>query len=164
VGNGIDLKVIWFDEVEDLLEILFCCSNGYCSGQVEIYVTHVALAKLANTLSGFPSCPNNSRHFELDTFSSEHADGGVRMHFHGLDSVGHAAVDVKLRGTLARASVKSNPSRSEFRLRQLRSILSCGSLGRLAKPSAPAPLCIKRSNQGVAVGGCQQMALFGDLR
>jgi hypothetical protein len=98
VGNGIDLKVIWFDEVEDLLEILFCCSNGYFSGQAEIYVTHVALAKLANTLSGFPSCPNDSRQFELGTFSPEHADGGVRMHFHGLDSVGHAAVDVKLRG------------------------------------------------------------------
>jgi hypothetical protein len=164
VENGIDLKVIWFDEVEDLLEILFCCSNGYFSGQAEIYVTHVALAKLANTLSGFPSCPKDSRHFELGTFSSEHADGGVRMHFHGLDSVGHAAVNVKLRGTLARASVKSNPSRSEFRLRQLRSIRSCGSLGRLAKPSAPAPLCIKRSNQGVAGGGRQQMAPFGDLR
>ena len=60
MGNGIDLKVIWFDEVEDLLEILFCCSNGCFSGQAENYVTHVALAKLANTLSGFPSCPNDS--------------------------------------------------------------------------------------------------------
>ena len=98
MGNGIDLKVIWFDEVEDLSEIWFCCSNGYFSGQAENYVTHVALAKLANTLSGFPSCPNDSRHFELGTFSPEHADSGVRMHFHGLDSVGHAAVDVKLRG------------------------------------------------------------------
>lgn len=34
--NGITLQVIWFDEVEDLLEAVFSCSNGYFSGQAEI--------------------------------------------------------------------------------------------------------------------------------
>jgi hypothetical protein len=103
VENGINLKVIWFDEVEDLLELLFSCSNGYFSGQAEIYVTRDVLSKLANGLNGFPSCPNDSREFELGTFNPEHADGGVRMHFHALDSVGHAAVDVKLRGDACKA-------------------------------------------------------------
>jgi hypothetical protein len=103
VENGINLEVIWFDEVEDLLEVLFSCSNGYFSGQAEIYVTRDALSKLANALNGFPSYPNDSRDFELGTFSPEHADGGVRMHFHVLDSVGHAAVDVKLRGDACKA-------------------------------------------------------------
>jgi len=103
VENGINLEVIWFDEVEDLLEVLFSCSNGHFSGQAEIYVTRDALSKLANALNGFPSYPNDSRDFELGTFSPEHADGGVRMHFHGLDSVGHAAVDVKLRGDACKA-------------------------------------------------------------
>jgi hypothetical protein len=103
VENGINLEVIWFDEVEELLEVLFSCSNGYFSGQAEIYVTHEVLSKLANGLNGFPSYPNDSRDFELGTFNPEHADGGVRMHFHGLDSVGHAAVDVKLRGDACKA-------------------------------------------------------------
>jgi hypothetical protein len=101
--NGINLKVIWFDEVEDLLEVLFSCSNGYFSGQANIYVTHVALSRLASTLNGFPSCSDDSRDFELGTFDPEYADGGVRMHFHRLDSAGHAAVDVKLRGDACKA-------------------------------------------------------------
>jgi hypothetical protein len=53
VENGIILKVIWFDEVEDLLEVLFSCSNGYFSGEANIYVTHVVLSTLASTLNGF---------------------------------------------------------------------------------------------------------------
>lgn len=101
--NGINLEVIWFDEVENLLEVVFSCSNGYFSGQAEIYVTYDVLSKLANALSGFPSYPNDSRDFELGTFNPEHADGGVQMHFHGLDSVGHAAADVKLRGDACKA-------------------------------------------------------------
>jgi hypothetical protein len=32
VENGIGLEVIWFDEVEDILEVVFRCSNGYFSG------------------------------------------------------------------------------------------------------------------------------------
>jgi hypothetical protein len=96
VENGITLKVIWFDE--DLLEVLFSCSNGHFSGQAEIYLAHDAPSKLADALRRFPSSPTDSRDFELGTFNPEHAGGGVWMHFYRLDSAGHAAVDVKLRG------------------------------------------------------------------
>jgi hypothetical protein len=51
----------------------------------------------------FPSSPIDSRDFELGTFNPEHADGGVRMRFYRLDSAGHAAVDVRLRGDACKA-------------------------------------------------------------
>ena len=95
--NGINLKVIWFDEVEDLLEAVFSCSNGYFSGQAEIYMSCNGLSELANTLVGFPFRPDDSRNFELGTFNPAHADGGARMHFYCEDAAGHAVVDVQLR-------------------------------------------------------------------
>jgi hypothetical protein len=96
--NGISLEVIWFDEVEDFLEVVFSCSNGYFSGQSEIYVTCDGLLQLANALRGFPASAGDCRDFELGTFNPEHGDGGARMHFFCKDAAGHAVVDVKLRG------------------------------------------------------------------
>jgi len=98
VENGISLRVIWFDEVEDLLEVTFCCSNGYFSGQAEIYVSCDGLSELAEGLKGFPSHPVDTRDFELGTFNPDHADGGALLHFICKDSAGHAVVEVKLRG------------------------------------------------------------------
>ena len=48
--NGINLKVIWFDGVEDLLEVVFGCSNGFFSGQAEIYVSSDDLSEFADAL------------------------------------------------------------------------------------------------------------------
>lgn len=96
--SGIKLKVIWFDEVEDLLEVVLSCTNGYFSGQAEIYVSHDVLSKLAKALSGFPRRPDDSRDFELGTFDPKHADGGARLHFSCSDAAGHGIVEVKLRG------------------------------------------------------------------
>ena len=101
--NGINLKVIWFDEVEDLLEVEFSCSNGFFSGQAEIYVGSDDLSEFADALSRFPSRPDDSRDFELGTFNPDHADGGARMHFFCEDAAGHAVVEVKLRGDACRA-------------------------------------------------------------
>jgi hypothetical protein len=98
VECGIELEVIWFDEVEDLLEVVFRCSNGYFSGQAEIYVNCDVLSKLAKALTGFPSRPDDSRDFELGTFNPDHADGGARIHFFCEDAAGHAVVEVELRG------------------------------------------------------------------
>jgi hypothetical protein len=98
VENGINLEVIWFDEVEDLLEVVFRCSNGFFSGQAGIYASRNVLSKLAKSLSGFPSRPDDSRDFELGKFNPKHADGGARMHFYCSDAAGHAVVEIKLRG------------------------------------------------------------------
>ena len=100
--SGINLRVIWFDEVEDLLEVTFSCSNGYFAGQAEIYVTRANLSELAETLGGFPFRPDDSRDFELGTFNPEHSGGGARMHFFCEDASGHAVVEVKLRGDACR--------------------------------------------------------------
>lgn len=98
MGNGIKLSVVWFDEVEDQLQVLFRCSNGYFAGQAEIYVSSERLSDFGNVIRGFPSSPADSREFEVGTFNPEYADGGARMRFFCEDSAGHAVVEVKLRG------------------------------------------------------------------
>jgi len=103
VENGISLRVIWFDEVEDLLELVFDCSNGFFSGRAEIYVSRDDLSAFADALTHFPSRPDDYRDFELGTFDPNHADGGARMHFFCADASGHAVVEVKLRGDACRA-------------------------------------------------------------
>jgi hypothetical protein len=99
--GGIEVEVWWSDQ--DLTEYQFRCSNGRFSGHAEIYLNHDDLAKMAEDLRGFPSRADDSREFELGTFTPKHADGGIRMHFYCTDSVGHAAVDVKLRGDACKA-------------------------------------------------------------
>jgi hypothetical protein len=98
VDDGIRLEVIWFDEVEDLLEVLFSCSNGYFSGRAEIYLSRTHLSKLAEVIRGFPSGMGDSRYFELGTFNPEHADGGARLRFFCNDAAGHCVAEVQLRG------------------------------------------------------------------
>jgi len=91
-----EVEVWWFEQ--DLIECQFRCSNGRFSGHAEIYLDRDDLAKMAEDLRGFPLLADDSREFELGTFDPKHADGGIRMHFYCTDSMGHAAVDVKLRG------------------------------------------------------------------
>jgi hypothetical protein len=93
---GISIKVIYFDN--DLIEIVFACANGYFSGQAEIYLALDDLAKLADSLSGFPSSASDAREVKLGTFNPSQADGGVLMNFCCRDSRGHGMVEIKLRG------------------------------------------------------------------
>ena len=53
---------------------------------------------MAQSLKGFPSSAKDSRELELGTFNPNHADGGVRLYCYCRDSVGHALLEVKLRG------------------------------------------------------------------
>lgn len=101
VEAGIEFEIIWFDQ--DEVEIVCGCSNACFSGQAEIYLSYDDLAQLADKLSGFPTRGGDSRDFEIGTFHSEHADGGMRMHFYCLDVKGHVAVDVRLRGDACKA-------------------------------------------------------------
>ena len=99
--NGVSLEIIWFDQ--DLIEVIFRCSNGRYSGSAEIYLNHGALCDLAKTLQGFPSELNDSRHVELGTFDQHYADGGVKMDLRCSDSKGHPVVEIQLRGDGCRA-------------------------------------------------------------
>jgi len=93
---GIAFAVFWWDQ--DIVELRVMSSNGYFAGLVKIYVGHDMLLQVAERLKGFPSSTSDSRDFELGTFDPKYADGGLRMHFYCLDSVGHAAVEIKIRG------------------------------------------------------------------
>ena len=96
MNSGIEIELIWLDE--HALEFVFSCSNGRFSGQAEVYLSDDKLLKVAEAMSEFPSHTKDSRNLELGTFNPDHADGGIRMHFCCTDSVGHAVVEVKLRG------------------------------------------------------------------
>lgn len=112
--NGISLKVIWFDEVEALLEVVFSCSNGYFSGQAEIYATSDDLSALADALIAFPSRPNDSRDFELGTFNP-----------------------------VAEDWVKCSQSRFVSRFRQPVSMISLSDYGALERSVVQVPFCGK---------------------
>jgi len=99
--GGIEVEVFWCDQ--HMVEYQFRCSNGRFSGVAEIYLNHGDLSNMADSLSGFPSHPKDSRDIELGAFDPNHADGGIRLHFYCLDSVAHAAVDVRLRGDACEA-------------------------------------------------------------
>lgn len=96
MDTGISFEIRWFDQ--DVIEYQVFCSNGRFAGHASIYTGHNDLFELAGAIAGFPSNESDCRDFELGTFEPRYADGGIRMHFHCLDSLGHAAVDVKLRG------------------------------------------------------------------
>jgi hypothetical protein len=93
VKGGIQLEVMWFDQ--NVIEYQFKCSNGCFSGVAEIYLTHDDLPRMAEPLKGLPAAVSDVRNRELGTFNPKHADGGVRLR---CDSVGHAVIEVKLRG------------------------------------------------------------------
>ena len=93
---GIKVEIVWFDQ--DVVECQFTCSNERFSGVAEIYLRRHDLPKMAEALKGFPSAPSDVRDLELGTFNPKHADGGVRLRCYCKDSVGHAVMEVKLRG------------------------------------------------------------------
>ena len=81
-----------------MIECEFRCSNGRFSGAANIYVSHDDLPRMAEVLNGFPNAASDFRDLELGTFNPAHADGGVCLHCYCKDSVGHAVIEVKLRG------------------------------------------------------------------
>jgi hypothetical protein len=95
VMRGIEFEVVWFDQ--DLIEYQVRCSNGSFCGAEKMYLSHGELLKAADDLSGFPSHVKDSRQVQFGTFESNNAGGGIHMGFYCVDSVGHAAVLVKIR-------------------------------------------------------------------
>jgi hypothetical protein len=88
-----------------LIEFSIKCSNGRFSGQAKLYLSHDDLPQTAEGLTGFPAHPSDSRDFDIGSLNSNLA--GVNLHFYCLDSVGHAAVNVKLRSDDREASRKA---------------------------------------------------------
>jgi len=88
--------VFWSDQ--DVIECQVRCSNGRFSGVAEIYVSQDDLPKMASALEGFPRSATDSRDLELGTCDPSYADGGIRLHCYCKDCVGHAVMEVTLRG------------------------------------------------------------------
>jgi hypothetical protein len=93
--RGIEFEVVWFDQ--DVIEYEVRCSNGSFCGRAKMYLAHDSLSKAADTLSGFPSHPEDSRSVQFGASGPSNAGGGIHMSFYCVDSAGHAVVVVKLR-------------------------------------------------------------------
>ena len=94
---GILIELGWWDT--DVLQCDVSCSNGAFAGRTRIYMGHSRLTEMAGALNAFPTHVGDVRDFELATLSDPQAPAGsVLLHFCCLDSSGHIAVDVQLRG------------------------------------------------------------------
>jgi hypothetical protein len=56
------------------------------------------MVKMVEALKAFPNGPSDLRDLEFGTFNPKHAAGGVRLRCYCKDSVGHAVMEVRLRG------------------------------------------------------------------
>ncbi|MET0645398.1 MAG: hypothetical protein ABW208_02190 [Pyrinomonadaceae bacterium] len=92
---GLQISIIYTDE--HLIELRITASNGVFAGQVDVYADSDALTELAEVLRDFPGSQNDAREFEVGSFDSAYAGGGAGFRFYCLDSVGHAAAEVRLR-------------------------------------------------------------------
>jgi len=92
---GIQISIIYTDE--HLIELRIMASNGVFAGQVDVYADSDALTELAEVLRDFPASRDDSREFEVGSFDAAYAGGGAGFRFYSLDSVGHAAAEVRLR-------------------------------------------------------------------
>lgn len=93
---GILIELGWWDT--HLLQCDVTCSNGAFSGRTRVYLGHSRLAEMAGVLNAFPTHVSDVRDFELATSDPQTPAGGVLLHFYCLDSSGHIAVNVQLRG------------------------------------------------------------------
>lgn len=92
---GLQISVVYTDE--DLVELRVTASNGVFAGQVDVYADFDALTELAEVLRDFPGGRSDERAFEVGSLDSAYAGGGAGFRFYCLDSVGHAAAEVRLR-------------------------------------------------------------------
>jgi len=92
---GVQISIIYTDE--HLIELRVKASNGVFAGQAEVYADSEVLAEFAGVLRGFPTGQSDSREFEIGSFDAAYAGGGAGFRFYCLDSVGHAAAEVRLR-------------------------------------------------------------------
>jgi len=101
VKNSIHIGMNGWDD--DLIDVVFSCSNGRISAQVHAYLPHDALPTMATTLSGFASRATDRRDLALGALQLNLGSGGIQLHFHCLDSAGHPVCDVKLRNNQGKA-------------------------------------------------------------
>src|SRR5687767_14654306 len=95
IESGVRISVIYTDE--HLIELRISASNGVFAGQADVYADSGAPAEFAVALRGFPKTQGDVREFELGSFDAAYAGGGAAFRFYCLDSVGHAAAEVRLR-------------------------------------------------------------------
>lgn len=91
--TGVQISIIYTDE--HLVELRIRASNGVFAGQADVYADSEVLAEFAGVLRGFPAGQSDSR--EFGSFDVAYAGGGAGFRFYCVDSVGHAAAEVRLR-------------------------------------------------------------------
>jgi hypothetical protein len=95
MGIGIELNILWFDN--DVIGLRVRASNGRFAGTTDLYVGYDGLKELATAIRDFPKSRIDSREHQLGTFDSQYAGGGVNIYLHCIDSVGHAAMEIRMQ-------------------------------------------------------------------
>lgn len=95
IKTGVQVSVIYTDE--HLMELRVRASNGVFAGQADVYADSEAPSQFAVALRGFPKDEGDIREFELGSRDVAYAGGGAGFRFYCLDSLGHAAAEVRLR-------------------------------------------------------------------
>jgi hypothetical protein len=123
---GLEITVIWADE--HLLEFRVSASNGNFVGQAEMYVRLNEFADLAKVINGFPKSLDDHRNYILGSPDTGAGGGLTKMEFCCVDSLGHAVVNVKIRGypsprprrtSEAEFSIEVNPAEIDSFVRDL---------------------------------------------
>lgn len=107
---GLSIKPLWSDV--DVFEVAVSGSNGEFGGSAAVYVGIDGLAEAASMLEGFPRTTSDMRQFELGTFDSSSAGGGVQLRFSCVDGAGHAIVEVRIASEAIRDSGVNLPAQS----------------------------------------------------
>ena len=92
---GLIVKVV--DTDRDYLGIEISASNHTFAGSIRTYGGLEELGRFANQIAGFPSNAHDERTYEFGRRGRSSAGGSGRLHFHCLDRLGHAAVDIDFK-------------------------------------------------------------------
>lgn len=93
---GLTVAISEWDE--DYVTVDVIAATERFSGATLIYLPHAGLARLANSLDGFPQSRSDVRRIELgERDLSRPPSGYCCLRFHCLDGSGRAAVDVEIR-------------------------------------------------------------------
>jgi hypothetical protein len=91
---GLMIDYVWSDE--DVVEIELSGSNGAFAGQMQAYVAPGELAKIAESLSGFPRDHTDTREVSFGSTAMTAAGGAASLHFYCTDRTGTAFIDLSI--------------------------------------------------------------------
>lgn len=93
----LEFKIIWKDNIEDLIEIRVSATNGEFSGTAKLYTQHGIGKRVAREFEGFPSSPKDIREIEIGSFDPGWAGGGLKLRLFCVNGSGHPRMEIRIQ-------------------------------------------------------------------